>query len=198
MEIILIVKNKYQKIFGFDSQENGNKNSSNKNEIQIRSLNEKDTDSQISEHIKLTKEEPNSRLIKSNLKNVFTGIQGLSNGAELISSYTQTIGSALDAFDGCVGNWNSIIEPLVTSIGSYEDVQVSNQELQAAVAKDVETVESVTKTTNVEEENTNAEENNNDISINNSNNFFAQNSVSNEKSKTELETPKVKVIPFGI
>lgn len=78
-----------------------------------------------------------------NLRTVMQGIGGLSNNTEILAHFETSIGSALNDFSGYVGAWNSALEPVITSIGSFvgeAGVQASNDELQKAVEADLEAV----------------------------------------------------------
>ena len=75
-----------------------------------------------------------------NLRTVMQGIGGLSNNTEILAHFETSIGSKLNEFSGYVEAWNSIAEPVITSIGSITDAQTTNEALQEAVTTDLETV----------------------------------------------------------
>lgn len=73
----------------------------------------------------------------ANLQTVLQGIGGLKDNTSLLSHFETAIGSALDAFSGAVGSWNTSVDPVITSIGSFEAVKTGNEELNAAVTSDL-------------------------------------------------------------
>lgn len=78
-----------------------------------------------------------------NLRTVMQGIGGLNNNTEILAHFETSIGRKLNEFSGSVETWNSIAEPVITSIGSLvgeAGVQATNEELQEAVKTDLETV----------------------------------------------------------
>lgn len=108
-----------------------------------------------------------------NLRTVMQGIGGLSNNTEILAHFETSIGSKLNEFSGYVGAWNSALEPVITSIGSFvgeAGVQATNEVLQKAVKTDLETV-------------TNTESNDGN---------------KNPEGQPNLLTPNVKFQEFGI
>ena len=75
----------------------------------------------------------------ANLRTLLQGIGGLQDNTQLLTQFKNSIGSSLESFNGLVGNWNSAIEPVITSIGSIESVSMT--ELNSAVATDLKTVQ---------------------------------------------------------
>ncbi len=73
----------------------------------------------------------------TNLQTVLQGIGGLQDNLSLLTNFETSIGNALSEFSGAVGSWNTAIDPIITSIGSFETVQSGNEELQAAVTSDL-------------------------------------------------------------
>lgn len=91
-----------------------------------------------------------------NLKTLMQGIGGLNENINLLNTFKNAIGGALEAFNGCVGDYNTKIEPLITSIGSFlgdGGVTASTAELDAAVQSDLQNIDSrLSDETPVEEE----------------------------------------------
>lgn len=73
----------------------------------------------------------------ANLQTVLQGIGGLQDNLSLLTNFETAIGGALNEFSGAVGSWNTSVEPVITSIGSFEAVKTGNEELNAAVTSDL-------------------------------------------------------------
>ncbi len=73
----------------------------------------------------------------TNLQTVLKGIGGLQDNLTLLSNFKTAIGSSLGEFDSAVGEWNSSVTPVITSIGSFESVISGNEELKTAVTSDL-------------------------------------------------------------
>lgn len=79
-----------------------------------------------------------------NLRTLMQGIGGLTENTNLLVTFQNAIGSALDVFDRYVGDYNTKIEPLITSIGSFVgdgDIAVTKSELDSAVEADLSNIE---------------------------------------------------------
>ena len=76
-------------------------------------------------------------------------IGSMTNGAELLTSYSDTIGSALGNCENLVGSWNTLVSPMITSIGSVEQLQQTiTGEFLPAVEADDKTIEAALDTKN--------------------------------------------------
>lgn len=84
----------------------------------------------------------NARLssIAGNVNRVAQGIGSLQNGTQIINTFKNTIGSALDAFTGQITSWDSVLQPVITSIGSFGTVTKGVEELADAVETDLDTI----------------------------------------------------------
>ena len=91
-----------------------------------------------------------------NLRTLMQGIGGLNENINRLNTFKNAIGGALEAFNGCVGDYNTKIEPLITSIGSFlgdGGVTASTAALDAAVQTDLQNIDSkLSDETPVEEE----------------------------------------------
>lgn len=79
----------------------------------------------------------------SNLKDLAVGIGRIDNNTKLIKTFNKTIGGALDNFDGLIGGWNTVVEPLITSLGTLgvEGVYATQaQSLAETVRTDKDTI----------------------------------------------------------
>lgn len=76
----------------------------------------------------------------TNLQTVLKGIGGLQDNLTLLNNFKTAIGSSLGEFDSAVGEWNTSVSPIITSIGSFEAVTTGNEELNAAVTNDLSTL----------------------------------------------------------
>ena len=75
-----------------------------------------------------------------NLQTVLTGIGKLGENVALLTQFDTAIGGAMEDFNGYVGDWNTALEPVITSIGSFtgeEGVIATNEQLQKAVTTDM-------------------------------------------------------------
>ena len=80
-----------------------------------------------------------------NLRTLMQGIGGLNENINLLNTFKNSIGGALETFNGCVGDYNTKIEPVITSIGSFlgdGGVAASTAELDAAVQADLQNIDS--------------------------------------------------------
>ena len=92
----------------------------------------------------------------SNLNTVMQGIGALNNHTTILANFETAIGGALSDFSGYVGDWNSILEPTITSIGTITGeggIQSFNEELANSVGQDLETLASTDKQNESEVEN---------------------------------------------
>ena len=109
--------------------------------------------------------------------------------SKLLETFNTAIGGALDSFDGLVGAWNKVVEPLITSIGTLSaegSYALQAQELSGIVVTDHDTIDTYLK----DNEPTEEEEQTNETE--------SQTTIANDENKMleyELETPK---FTFGI
>lgn len=75
--------------------------------------------------------------IAQNISTLAQGIGGLQNSSQILASFKNSIGSALNGYADLVGSWDSQLEPVITSIGSLEGVQAAVTELQEDVKTDL-------------------------------------------------------------
>ena len=124
-----------------------------------------------------------------NLQTVLAGIGKLGENVALLTQFETAIGGAMKDFNGYVGDWNTALEPVITSIGSFtgeEGVIATNEQLQEAVTVDLNTLgATVDESGNVENKNT--DNNKNEDSQNNE-----------QLVKPELFTPNVKFKEFEV
>ena len=73
----------------------------------------------------------------TNLQTVLKGIGGLQDNLTLLNNFKTAIGSSLGEFDSAVGEWNTSVSPIITSIGSFEAVTTGNEELKTVVTSDL-------------------------------------------------------------
>lgn len=79
-----------------------------------------------------------------NLRTIMQGIGGLNDNLALLTTFQNAIGSALESFNGCVGDYNTKIESVITSVGSFlgeGGVTASTSTLDAAVAADMQAID---------------------------------------------------------
>ena len=124
-----------------------------------------------------------------NLQTVLAGIGKLGENVALLTQFETAIGGAMKDFNGYVGDWNTALEPVITSIGSFtgeEGVIATNEQLQEAVTVDLNTLgATVDENGNVENKNTGNNEN--------------EDTQNNEQLvKPELFTPNVKFKEFEV
>ncbi len=137
------------------------------------------------------------------------GIGKIGGSVKLINEFSTSIGSVLNDCIGYLGDWNTTIDPMITSFGSLGDGSLKEvgETLTRTVANDMATISGKTKPNNNEEiinnpiklsiaAPKNNKTNNQAGNVQNTNNGlilpFAENNQANE-----LETPKVK-IQFGL
>ena len=122
----------------------------------------------------------------SNLRELQDGIGRIKNNKSLLESFNTTIGGAIDNFSSLTGAWNGVIEPFITSIGSYDGLAEIKEELDTAVKNDLGKISG----------NTNTSSEDNGINDNNeSENIFytKQNGIRPDLLTNDFETPKVKL-----
>ena len=128
------------------------------------------------------------------------GIGKLTNGAEILTSYNNTIGSALSRCEDLVGSWNNNLSPMIMSFGSIDKVaQQIESELKPAVDQDTQKVDAEIEKQGIEyKEDTQKTDQFADIFMNSLRNG-TNGSVggSTEQQVNELKTPQVKV-QFGL
>ena len=98
-----------------------------------------------------------------NLQTVLTGIGKLGENFVLLRQFDTAIGGAMEDFNGYVGDWNTALEPVITSIGSFtgeEGIIATNEQLQEAVSVDLNALgATVDENGNVENKNIGNNEN---------------------------------------
>ena len=121
-----------------------------------------------------------------NLRELLQGIGKIASNSQLLQTFTKTIGSALGAFDSAVGAWNSSIDPVITSLGSFSsnDIQGQVAELDNAITIDEQVLNSQ-ESGEGDAHTTIVNEGNGEDDL-----------VSVEDG--ELQTPKVQLRSFGI
>ena len=130
------------------------------------------------------------------------GIGKISNGAELLTSYNNTIGSALNDCENLVGRWNSTISPMITSIGSVESFKAQADEFGLIVDEDKASIEAKGEQTNYVEAPAQSDETQNNKTKPQSNSFLRTSMLNGDwtkqnEFKNELLTPRAQ-IKFGI
>ena len=131
--------------------------------------------------------------IAGNISKLAQGIGGLSNATQVIANFENTIGSALNGYSELFGQWDSQVQPVIVSLGSFGAIADATEELTATVESDLSSIGfEVGKDGNAQK-------------MNNGNNPSSQ---SEEKSKgktegkkTNLATPKFdtqKLVKFGL
>lgn len=79
----------------------------------------------------------------TNLKELAAGIGKIGNNTKLIETFNTAIGGALESFDGLIGGWNSLVDPIITSLGTLSpegDYATQAQALSETVLKDQDTI----------------------------------------------------------
>lgn len=128
--------------------------------------------------------------IASNINKIAQGIGSLNNATNIISSFQNSIGSSLDNYATQIGSWNTAIEPVITSIGSFANIAEGATELDQAVKTDLGSLGF--------EVNENGELKETQTSNNNAQNDDTNDAQGNKQQ--ELETPKfdIKKLSFGL
>ncbi len=120
-----------------------------------------------------------------NLRNLMQGIGGLSDNINLLATFKNAIGGALETFNGYVGDYNSIIEPVITSIGSFVGeggIAATTESLNEAIESDMEIIDGRLSGEEPAEESEDSSEE----------------AVVNEDNLSGLSTPNVKLNPFKV
>ena len=116
----------------------------------------------------------------------------IGQNANLIGSFQNTITSSLSNFsDSIVGGWNNVVEPMITSIGSYANLEATKEQLDTAVAVDKQTLDMGSSIVD-NKETQSAKNTSNDYQQQ-----YVQSENDNQEAIKELETPKVQ-IKFGL
>lgn len=159
------------------------------------------TGSSIATKLRMTENDQNQasskRLgsIAGNLNKLAQGIGGLSNATQVIATFQNTIGGALDNYIGLIGQWDTALEPVITSIGSFTGIAEGVEELNTSVDTDLKNLASEVGGEDLQDTNSENSDNNN-----NANNTDSEESE-NISTSVELETPKFdvqKLRSFGI
>ena len=139
-----------------------------------------------------------SSLIGSTLTSL---VGAIGNNAQLLGRYNETIGNALSNYSSSIGSWNGALEPLITSIGSFDSIDPQIKELNTAVETDFKTVETQLDTKKAQNNNGQTEQNDKKAKNNDFNNMLYKAGgaewLKPEEQVNNLETPKVKV-QFGL
>lgn len=80
--------------------------------------------------------------LKSNITKIMQGIGNLTNNTEVLSSFCNSIGSSIHQYVNAIGSWDSIANPVIESIGSFETVGTGVEELTQTVETDLSSIES--------------------------------------------------------
>ena len=82
--------------------------------------------------------------IAGNINRIAQGIGGLNNATQIIGNFQNTIGAAVDNYATAYGSWNTAVEPVITSIGSFTTIAEGVEELNEAVETDLKSTGAVT------------------------------------------------------
>lgn len=78
--------------------------------------------------------------IRGNINRVAQGIGGLNNATEIIASFQNSIGGALGNYSELVGQWDTAVEPVIVSLGSFSELATATEELNENVEADLKTL----------------------------------------------------------
>lgn len=140
------------------------------------------------------------------MKSVAQALGTLNSSLNYLAEFKNSIGTGLSNYANLVGSFNENVEPMITSLGSFNDgkeILESKAELDAAVEEDFASIKETNGTEETEnstpemlrrpEENSNQRFGQNVWSTQPANFFGAE-----EEQKNNLKTPKVNVVQFGI
>lgn len=131
--------------------------------------------------------------IAGNISTLAQGIGGLSNATEVLSSFQNSIGSALNGYADIVGQWDAQINPVLISLGSFDILATGLEELNTVVDTDMTTLGVDTNNSETKAGQTEKTEKTKDINVN-------EKPQENSNAET-LNTVKYdikKLQPFGI
>lgn len=77
----------------------------------------------------------------NNINTVRQGIGSIASCADLVQKFDTSIGGALNVFNTLIGGWNSAIEPMITSLGSWDALNTQKENLDHAVEEDKKAVD---------------------------------------------------------
>lgn len=75
--------------------------------------------------------------IATNIGRIAQGVGNLSGAVQIIEQFRTSIGNSLNGYAELVGSWGTSVEPLVTSIGSFETVTEGVNQLNETVNTDL-------------------------------------------------------------
>ena len=75
--------------------------------------------------------------IATNIGRIAQGVGSLSGATQIIEQFRTSIGKSLDDYATLVGSWGTSVEPIVTSIGSFETVTEGVNQLNETVNTDL-------------------------------------------------------------
>lgn len=132
----------------------------------------------------------------SNFNMLKQGIGGLTSNTQLLSSFANSIGMRDRKFSNLIGNFNNIIEPTITSLGSFDALGTETADLDRAVETDLQTIDGKDINENVRRQEMSASyEDPSEMIL-----FKNDKSESSDNSDVEFdfETPKVKLTLNGV
>lgn len=131
----------------------------------------------------------------SNFRMLQQGIGSLTSNTQLLSSFSNAIGMRESRFSNMIGSFNSILEPSITSLGSFDALGSITADLDNAVALDLAQLDSPEATENADVvENTIGYEKSKSYEDPSEPLLFEEDQPTrNSEAEFEFETPKVKV-----
>lgn len=78
--------------------------------------------------------------LQANIKRIADGIGNLTNNLDVLTSFTNSIGSSIHEYVNAIGSWDSVANPVIESIGSFETVVTGTDELKETVETDLTTI----------------------------------------------------------
>ena len=131
----------------------------------------------------------------SNFRMLQQGIGSLTSNTQLLSSFSNAIGMRESRFSNMIGSFNSILEPSITSLGSFDALGSITADLDNAVALDLAQLDSPEAAENADVvENTIGYEKSKSYEDPSEPLLFEEDQpTSNSEAEFEFETPKVKV-----
>lgn len=71
----------------------------------------------------------------SGFSQIASGTSELGSFGSELNEYTQGLGQFGSDFETLIGEFNALVQPMITAIGSYENIDTANQELQTYVSE---------------------------------------------------------------
>lgn len=133
--------------------------------------------------------------IAGNINRISQGIGTLSNNTQIIASFQTSVGGALDNYATQLGSWNTAVQPVITSLGSFANVAIGVEELNQSVESDLGVLGA-----NADSATTNSTTDANTTSTAPNNTEQGSSTIAPEQN-TELLTPKFdikKLQQFGV